>query len=51
MAKSAKNQSKGNFPKGGANKGPKAAGGAKGKRWTNELDDLRLDTLFFQLNY
>ncbi|KAL6131988.1 hypothetical protein ACLB2K_070360 [Fragaria x ananassa] len=33
MARSTKNQSKGNFPKGGgANKGPKAAGGAKGKR-------------------
>ena len=32
MARSTKNQSKGNFPKGGgANKGPKA-GGAKGKR-------------------
>ncbi|KAL6123262.1 hypothetical protein ACLB2K_075784 [Fragaria x ananassa] len=32
-ARSTKNQSKGNFPKGGgANKGPKSAGGAKGKR-------------------
>ncbi|XP_062000586.1 large ribosomal subunit protein eL24-like [Rosa rugosa] len=33
MARSTKNQSKGNLPKGGAaNKGPKGAGGAKGKR-------------------